>query len=294
MEIAEILRLKTLGHSQRQISKLSGFSRNTIKEYWSLSKEQFLDLQKKKDQGPSWTQLVDWNWVQAELQRKTSRTILHRELSDGFEGKIPNYQNFCKYLSSQFSGNPSEKISLPRERIAGRYLEVDYSGDKVEILIPSTGELRSAELYVGALGYSSKVFAEFTWTQQLPDFLSSHVNCFEFFGGTVEILVPDNCKTAITKASKLDPVINRSYQSLAEHYGCVVDPADPYRPKHKAVVEKSVQLIQTEFIASIRDKTYTSLQELNRDLRSFLDRVNDRPIKGRGQSRNALAELENL
>lgn len=294
VEIAEIIRLKTLGHSQRQVSKILGISRNTIKQYWNFSIEQCRVLEEKDPQEPTWIKLIDWDWIKRELHRKTPRTILYKELCDGFPEQLPVYENFCRQVAKKISNSPTTTISLPRERIPGRYMEIDYGGDKVEILVPATGELKKASLFVAALGYSSKIFAEFTWSEKLPDFLASHVNAFSFFGGTTEVLVPDNCKTAVTKASKQEPTINRSYSSLAEHYGVAIDPADPYKPRHKAVVEKSVQLIQSEFIAAHRNKTYTSLSEINRDLKDFCAMVNTRPIKGRGQSRNELAKLENL
>lgn len=294
VQIAEILRLKKLGHTQRKVYKILGISRNTVIKYWDLTQKELRSLDQQNPQEPEWVKLIDWDWVQKEVGRKTPRTILYKELCDGFPNQLPTYENFCRQLTKKSHIVPVAAISVPRERVPGRYMEIDYAGDRVEILIPASGELKTASLFVATLGYSSKIYAEFTWTQKLPDFIASHVNAFHFFGGCTEILVPDNCKTAVTKAAKEDPVINKSYQSLAEHYNTCVDPADPFKPRHKAIVEKSVQLLQSEFIAANRDKTYTSLRELNRDLKIFCDMVNDRPIKGRGQSRNELAKLEKL
>ncbi|MGF6369026.1 hypothetical protein OKW40_001776 [Paraburkholderia sp. RAU6.4a] len=49
-----------------------------------------------------------------------------------------------------------------------------------------TGEIREAELFVAALGVSGFTFAELTWTQQLPDWIGSHVRAFAFYNGLVE------------------------------------------------------------------------------------------------------------
>ncbi|EPN64851.1 ISPsy14, transposase, partial [Pseudomonas syringae pv. actinidiae ICMP 19101] len=67
--------------------------------------------------------------------------------------------------------------------------------------------------------------AEATWSQKLPDWLGSHVRCFAFFGGTTQILVPDNLRSGVTKAHRYEPDINPSYRDLAEHYGVAVLPA---------------------------------------------------------------------
>ena len=56
---------------------------------------------------------------------------------------------------------------------------------------------------------SSFTFAKATWTQALPDWIDAHVRAFEAIGGVPELVVPDNAKTAIGKASFYDPEVNR-------------------------------------------------------------------------------------
>lgn len=50
------------------------------------------------------------------------------------------------------------------------------------------------------------------------------------------ILVPDNLKTGITKHTKSEIVLNRSYQEMAEHYGTAIIPTRVQTPKDKASV----------------------------------------------------------
>ena len=54
---------------------------------------------------------------------------------------------------------------------------------------------------------------------------------FQFYGGLVEVVVPDNLKSAVSKACRYDPDLNPTYQSMAEYYGVAVVPARPYKPK---------------------------------------------------------------
>src|SRR5437868_11594927 len=51
------------------------------------------------------------------------------------------------------------------------------------------------------------------------------------------LLVPDNLKSGVNKASFYDPEINRSYGMMATHYGVGVLPARPRKPRDKAKVE---------------------------------------------------------
>ena len=103
--------------------------------------------------------------------------------------------------------------------------------------IRATGEMREAEIFVAVLGASNFTYAEATWTQTLPDWIGAHVRMFRFFGGVPRLVVPDNLKSGVHKASFYDPEINRSYGMMAAHYGVGILPARPRKPRDKAKVE---------------------------------------------------------
>ena len=100
--------------------------------------------------------------------------------------------------------------------------------------------LRMAEIFVAVLGASTLTYAESTWTQTLPDWIGAHVRMFRYFGATPRLLVPDNLKGAIHKASFYDPEMNRSYGAMAAHCRVSSLPARPRRPRDKAAVEAGV------------------------------------------------------
>ena len=94
-------------------------------------------------------------------------------------------------------------------RKAGERLFVDYSGKKVRVTSPITGETRTVELFVAALGASGYIYAEATETQKTFDFCSSIGRAFQFYGGVTRMLVPDNLKSAIIKFRNDDvPILN--------------------------------------------------------------------------------------
>ena len=138
-------------------------------------------------------------------------------------------------------------ISLKQERIPGQSIEVDYSGDSTEIVNPATGQIHKTELFVGSLSYSGYFYAEFTPSQKLEDFICSHCNMFTYLGGVSQFIVPDNCKTAVSKCDRYDPAINPTYLDMCRYYQITVDPADPRSPTHKPNVENAVKYIQTGF-----------------------------------------------
>jgi transposase len=83
------------------------------------------------------------------------------------------------------------------------------------------------------LGASNLTYAEASWTQQLADWTGAHVRMFRFFGGVPKLLVPDNLKSGVTKASFYDPEINRTYGAMAAHYSVGILPARPKKPRDK-------------------------------------------------------------
>lgn len=125
------------------------------------------------------------------------------------------------------------------EYVAGDKVFVDYSGEKIAIVDPLTGEAHEAEIFVGDLGASGYTYA--IWTQTLPDWIGTHVRMFSFFDGVTRLIVPDNLKSGINYASFYDPEINRSYGMMTSHYGVGVLPARPRRPRDKAKAENGVR-----------------------------------------------------
>ena len=81
---------------------------------------------------------------------------------------------------------------MRHEHRAGEKLFVDFPGKKtIKITDPVTGEITVAELFVAVLGASNYIYAEALPSQELPHWISAHVNAFNFFGGCPEVLVPD-------------------------------------------------------------------------------------------------------
>jgi len=113
----------------------------------------------------------------------------------------------------------------------------------------------------------------------------AHVNAYTFFGGATRILVPDNLKTGVTKHTRTEIVLNRSYQELAEHYGTAVLPTRVRKPKDKATVEGTVGIVSTYILAAIRNQRFFSLRELNDVIRERLHTFNHKPFQKKDGSR---------
>lgn len=215
--------------------------------------------------------------IHRELNRKgMTKQLLWEEYTEQYPNRSYSYAQFC-HLYNEWKAKL--RRSMRQTHKAGEKLFVDYAGPTVPIVDASTGEIRDAQIFVAVLGASNYTYAEATLTQSLPDWLNSHARAFEYFGGVVELVVPDNLRSGVKKACRYDPDINPAYQQLAAHYGTAILPARPYKPKDKAKAEVGVQVVERWILARLRHHTFFSLSELNQVIKTLLVALNDRPFK---------------
>lgn len=233
----------------------------------------------------------DFATMKRELAKKGMTMMLlwveHKELHpDGYE-----YSQFCQLYRDW---RKKLDVTMRQDHKAGEKMFVDFPGLTIPIYDALTLELDfEAELFVSVLGASSYLYAEALRSQELIHWVSAHVNAFDFYGGVPEIVVLDNLKSGVTKASRYEPEINATYQEVATHYGTALIPARPYKPRDKAKVEAGVQLAERWIIAVLRHRRFTSLAELNEVIAGLVTRLNDKPFKKMEGSRASLfAELD--
>ena len=291
-KINEVIRLKwEMGFSNRAIARSCSIGRTTVAEYlhraaaaglsWPLPELNETELDRKLfpplplipvELRP----LPNWPEIHQEIQRKGVTLFLlweeyRQNNPEGFQ-----YSWFCQHYN-QWAGKLD--LVMRQTHRAGEKLFVDYAGQTVPVFHSATGEVREAQIFLAVLGASSYTYAEATWTQQLPDWINSHVRAFNFFGGVTEILVPDNLKSGVSRACRYDPDINPTYQDLASHYGCAVIPARTYTPRDKAKVEAGVLLVERWILARLRKVRFFSLNELNRAISELLLKLNNHSFK---------------
>lgn len=230
----------------------------------------------------------DYEYLDKELKRAgVTLQLLWSEYKQDNPGGY-QYEMFC-LLYNRWKNKQS--ICMRQNHKAGEKLFIDYDGDKIPIIDLVTGEEIMTELFVSVWGASNYTYAEATLTQQLPDWIMSHVRAFEYFGCVPNVCVPDNLKSGITRACWYEPEVNGTYHHLAQYYGTVVIPARPRRAKDKAKAEAGVLLVKRWIIAVLRNRRFYSLGELNAAIRELLIRLNNKPLVKIKKSRKELFEL---
>lgn len=155
----------------------------------------------------------------------------------------------------------------------------------------SSGERTKTQLFVGVMGASCYTFAIATLSQDISDWTWCNRKFFEFLGGVMPILVPDNLRSGIKKSCRYEPTINPAFQELSEHYGTCVIPGRVRKPRDKAKAENGVLQAQRWILAVLRKKTFYSLSEINAAIAECLTRLNTKVMRGYGKSRLELFEM---
>jgi transposase len=229
----------------------------------------------------------DWRLVHRELKRAGVTLQL---LWEEYREQNPSGYGYSQYCELYRAWKGRLTPTMRQTHIAGERVFVDYAGTTLTVIDGLTGEVRTAQLFVAVLGASSYTYAEATWTQSLADWIGSHTRAFAFFEGVTAITVSDNLKSGIIKACFYEPEVNRTYEGMAKHYGTVIVPARPYKPRDKAKVEVAVQVATRWVIAKLRNRTFFSLFALNEAIGELVVQLNNRVTRHLSASRRALFE----
>jgi transposase len=278
-QIKQLLQLHEQGKSKKFIARSLGISKNTVKAYLAKLASSALDvgslltlddpvLESKFHAGNPAYKDERFDHLKANLpyflkelgRVGVTKQLLWQEYRSDYPGGYGHSQ-FCHHLLQQ---QIARKPSMVLQHRAGEKLFIDFAGKKLSYIDRDTGEVVSCQVFVACLPYSDYSFVMAVKSQSIGDFLYALRCCLEDLGGVPEVLVPDNLKSAIVKASSYEPDVNRAMEDFANHYKTTVIPARARKPKDKALVENQVKLIYTRIYARLRGLTFFDLPSLNK------------------------------
>jgi len=301
VKILEILRLTEKGHSQREIAVSVSCGKSTVGEIQQRCRTANLCYETaaamtnealKKLIYPVYTAKKqvksepDYEYIHQELQKHPNLNLQY--LWEEYKGNNLDglaYSQFCNRYN-QWKGRSGKNVTMHQEREPGKELFVDWMGDMMSIIIdPETGELSNAHFFVCTLGNSGFPYVEAFPDEKLDKWLLAHTHALEYYGGVPRIMVPDNCKTAVSKPQHYDPVINPAYWEWAKHYNVAVIPARIREPQDKAPVEEGVRWLETWLLGWLRNQRFFSFGELNKAIRYRVAELVKKPFQKRPGSR---------
>ncbi|WP_253187005.1 IS21 family transposase [Paenibacillus sp. GP183] len=242
----EILRLHSQGISQRNIAASCVCSRNTISKIIQRAEEIGLAWSPENEMTdgemrqrlfteaapPPSRKYPDYEYIHKEMAKSgVTLSLLWSEYCEGCRTshEIPlMYSQFCHHYQ-QYTQKTKATMRILRK--PGEQLEVDWAGQTASIIDRDSGEMIDVYVFLGVLSYSQYAYVEAFASQNQESWITAHVHMYSFFSGATRMLIPDNLKTGVEKASWYSPVINKTYHEMAEHYSTAVIPARVRKPK---------------------------------------------------------------
>ena len=308
--LKQILRLKQEGLSISAIMLATGVSRPTIRKYLNRMSDagidngrtRFADDRALADKiynndttaikGVRYELLLEhFKYAETEVCKTgVTRQLLWTEYKDQNPDGY-NYSQYCFHFNEFLK---KKEVVMHLDHRAGETIMIDFAGKKMSYADPATGELIACNIFVAVLPHSGLIFCYAVHSQTTYDFICCINAMLKFFGGVTLVIICDNLKTAVTRPSRYEPVFTEICYQLSEHYGTSFSATRPYKPRDKAMVERSVSIVYTNIYAPLRNQVFTSLKELNHAIAGELNKLNDKRYKGSPYSRRQLFDQHEM
>jgi len=304
MKIIEALRLWEQEYSQRDIAVSVNCSKTTVAGLEKRFKELGLSYDTAKNMtDEAINKLVypvchggrkaksdpDWESIQKRLDgnKRMNLQYLWEEYRDNEKDGLSRSQFYARY--GEWKHQTGKEVVMVQEREPGKDLFVDWMGDKLDCVLDiETRKLVTAHFFVAALGDSGYPVVIAYPNEMSENWIAAHVETFKRLGGLPRVIVPDNCKTAVTKPNYYDPNVNKAYYDLALYYDLAVIPARVKEPRDKSVVEGSVGWLETWLLGWLPGKQFLSFTELNAAIKNRVAELVKRPFQKRAGSRESV------
>lgn len=304
-DVKKILEMRSQNFSQRKIAEALKVSRDTVRKVskaadennicWSMIQNQNeMEVQKLLFGKETKLNLIikqpDYQYIHKELLRPgTNIRLLWEEYAeDCRNSNFPFYQYsyFCEKYRDYVKKN---NLTMHITHKPGDKLMVDWNGTTMCVFDRYTGESIKAYLFEATLPFSMLCYVQACPTMKIADWIDCHINAYRYFEGVTRLLVPDNLKTGVISNKKYeDPVLNKSYQEMADHYDTTIIPTRVRKPRDKAAVEGAVGDCTIAIVGKLRNRKFFSFNDLNAAILKELDVFNNKPFQKREGSRKSV------
>lgn len=265
------------GRSIREIARITGLSRNTVRRY--LREE----TPPRYSPRPPRSSLLDpyKPYIEARLKQMPAlpATVLLREIrSRGYTGQITLVKDFVRPIRAE--RRRLEELTVRYETAPGEQGQVDW-GEFGRL--PDGGRLYGL---VVVLSWSRMQYVYFTTRMVLQELLYGLALAFNYFGGLPKKLLFDNPKTIVLTrgASVADSKLHPRFLDFMGHYGVGVQLCEPARPRTKGKVERPVDYVRRSLVLPCHER-WSTPEDANRDARTWLNTVANVRVHGTTRSR---------
>ena len=236
--------------SAAQIAHSCGICEKTARKYMDLEQFPLRQTPKRSSKLDAYKA-----YINSQLQRHsyTAAQILEQLRRQGYEGGYTTVKDYVRVMRPVKS-----RAYLTLTFAPGECAQVDW-GSAGALSIGSTR--RRLSFFVMVLCYSRMLYVRFTLRETTEHFLQCHRVAFEFFGGVVQRVMVDNCKTAVLRNRRGQaPVINPAYADFAQHYGFKISACNVRAPHEKGRVENAVGYVKKSLLGGLPLSTLAGVQ----------------------------------
>jgi len=276
IEIRDVIHRLRNGQSHRRINRETSVDRSIVKKIYNLAlMHHWLDsasaMPDDKEISKVWkpkTKIQDHclDTYYEDLKQWNDAGHSSVVMCELLKDRCPcGIQVIRRYLKKHFP-RAVEPVMV-RTTFPGRDMEVDFG--YLGIFLDNDNVTKKTWIFSARLRHSRRAYREVVLNQKSHTFLACHVHAFEYFNGVTENVILDNTKAAIIQSTIDNNMVSRSYQELAEYYGCIITPCLPRTPQHKGGVEGDMKYIKNNFLPYFHERQ----KEKNIKLSTILDLV---------------------
>jgi transposase len=271
------------GASQREIERVTGVDRKTIRRYAAAANSSGVATgsgavvaQTPPPRPPALARSaceLHRPWIEAQVRLGRNAQSIYQDLVE-LHGFAHRYNSVKRFVHRLRAREPERYDVL--EYLPGEEAQVDY-GQGAPTLTAG-GKYRRPYLFVMTLKYSGKSFRAVTWKTSQEIWSQLHEQAWRSFGGVPAYVVLDNLREGVIKPDLYEPALNPVYAAMLQHYGVVADVCRVGEPDRKGTVERAIQHTQD---TALKGRRFESIEAQNAWLAHWEERWAAPRIHGR-------------
>ena len=259
---AEIRRLKEIEKlSERRIARQLNLSRGSVKRA-------LMGLPSQRSPRETVSKLDSFKSSVGEIlddyPKLSGLRIFEKLKALGYTGGITILRDFLKDIRGI-----KHEAYVRYETAPGEEAQVDWGNFDA---FPFGNSFRKVYFFVMVLGYSRKLYVEFTTSQSLETFLACHLRAFKYFGGIPKRILYDNLRSVVIRRWVEHIQYNKRFLEFSGYYLFEPKATGVAKPHEKGKVESGVGYVKKNFLAGRTFKDFADLESQRGEWLKYADR----------------------
>jgi transposase len=248
-EQMELVVLRKHGTGIRELARLTGHSRNTVRRYLrggeaAVTRKAAPKRAEKLDSYKAY--IVER--LEVAAPDRIPAAVLFREIkARGYTGGETRLKQFVRGLAPVPPSPPIVRFETePGHQMQADWATVGRGADKLKV-------------FIATLGWSRATYVEFCADERVETLIGCHERALLAFGGVPKEVLYDNMKTVIIERNAYGRGVHRFHSGFldyAKHAGFLPRLCHPYRAQTKGKVERFIGYLKgsfwVPFVASMR------------------------------------------